>query len=432
MDWSLQPEVFKHYPEEFVTLSLDELPDLQRFLSHSCGLTEKKVYSGGIYSLRSNPSAGALYPCELYLQARGVFNLADGIYHFEPLSGNIRLLHPLHGGEGVEGYWDQTVSVRGLVLLVTAIYYRSSWKYGHRALRYCLLDSGHLLGAIEAAIWCREDSASETQADGDPQVSGNSDTIPSGEGIAHCSGYDLEIITRFNRRQLQEDFGFKNRELPIAMVRYGKETTAGVLCPDMQLPFINGSGFFIRDSVIELAFQETGDFFGKQSRNTTPYLADPDKLALAILQRRSIRAFTGTPIGKKDYQSVLQAAMAGVGIDCNVPLQLFVVVNRVEGMEPGLYINDRCLRLGNLAATAGYLCLEQALGADSAVTVFLVGSPHNYLPLMLKAGLVGQRIYLAATLLGLGCSGIGAFYDQEVADFLETDDLILYALAFGR
>ena len=146
MDWSLQPKVFKQYPQAFATVSLDKLPDLRDFLHRSCGLTAKKVYPGGSYALRANPSAGALYPCELYLQARGVFGLVDGIYHFEPFSRKIRLLHPLSWGEGIEGYGERVEMIEGLVFLVTAIYYRSSWKYGHRALRYGLLDSGHLLG----------------------------------------------------------------------------------------------------------------------------------------------------------------------------------------------------------------------------------------------------------------------------------------------
>ena len=34
--------------------------------------------------------------------------------------------------------------------------------------------------------------------------------------------------------------------------------------------------------------------------------------------------------------------------------------------------------------------------------------------------------------MDIGCSGIGAFYDRETAEFLQTDALILYALAIGR
>jgi hypothetical protein len=35
-------------------------------------------------------------------------------------------------------------------------------------------------------------------------------------------------------------------------------------------------------------------------------------------------------------------------------------------------------------------------------------------------------------MLGIGCSGIGAYYDDEVTDFLETNAKVLYALAIGK
>ncbi len=402
MDWDLQPKVFKYYPHEFAPVPLDQLPALHDFLQYSCGLTAKKVYPGGTYSLRANPSAGALYPCELYLQARGLSGLTGGIYHFEPSSGNLRLLHTLAAEEGIEGYYNSADTAYDLVLLISAIYYRSSWKYGSRALRYCLLDSGHFMGAVEAAAWIQ--------------------------------GRSCSLVTRFDRKQVQDDFGFENQELPMVMVTCGEGRGQQVVRPDMNLPFISGSGSFVGDPVIESAFQEMGESSEcRPGTAGTPYTAGPNDLAEAVLHRRSIRSFTGKPITVDEFEKVLHAAAAGLAIDCDEPLRLFVVVNRVEGMEPGLYSGDgHCRRSGDFSQLAGYLCLEQALGSESAATVFLVGDCRNYLPLMLKAGLIGQRIYLASTLLGLGCSGIGAFYDQEVADFLETDDPVLYALAFGR
>jgi hypothetical protein len=33
--------------------------------------------------------------------------------------------------------------------------------------------------------------------------------------------------------------------------------------------------------------------------------------------------------------------------------------------------------------------------------------------------------------LGIGCSGIGAYYDDETPKFLETDKAVLYAIAIG-
>ncbi len=401
MDWDLQPKVFKRYPQGFVQVPQDQMPALRDFLQYCCGVTAEKKYPGGTYSLRANPSAGALYPCELYLQARGQSGLADGIYHFESFSGNLRLLHRLAAEEGIEGYCHRADMAYELVLFISTIYYRSSWKYGHRALRYCLLDSGHLLGAAEAAAWIQ--------------------------------GRSCSLITLFDRKQVQIDFAFKNQELPMVMVACGEGGRAQVVRPKMDLPFASGSGSFVPDPVIESAFLKIGESSEcRPGTAGTPYAVSSKDLIEAVSNRRSIRSFSGTPITGPEYEAVLEASTAGCGIDCDEPLQLFVVVSRVEGMEPGLYTDGRCLRSGDFSAITGYLCLEQALGSESAATVFLVGDCGNYLPLMLKAGLVGQRIYLASTLLGLGCSGIGAFYDQEVADFLETDDPVLYTLAFGR
>ncbi len=401
MDWERQPAVFKYYPPEFEAVSLDACTQLREFLHLCCGITAEKVYPGGRYFLRANPSAGALYPCELYVQSRGEPGLVDGIYHFEPLSAKLRLLSILGPNEGVEGYFDTGCMVKGLVLLVTTLYYRSSWKYGHRAFRYCLLDSGHLLGAMEAAAYCTDRC---------------------------CS-----LITRFDRERVQRDFGFATRELPMAMGICGKRQPGEMHCPQMSLDFIDGSGAFSRDLIIEQAYARASlmSTCGGDTPAGKPYSVPSQELAVIVSRRRSIRKFNCRPITRAQYMAVHKVIEAGIAIDCDEDVRIFSIVNRVEAMEAGLYTHDRCLRKGEFAGMAGYLCLEQDLGAESGVTFFLVGDSDNYLALMFKAGLIGQRVYLESGLQGMGCSGIGAFYDREVVDFLETDGMILYALAIG-
>lgn len=400
MDLSRQPDVFKVYPSSFPFVSLADLPDLHEFLHLSAGMTAKKVYPGGEYFLRANPSAGALYPCELYMQTRSVEGLEDGIYHYEPQARGLSLLHSLGDG-GLEACMADKRRVDGLVLFVSAIYYRSSWKYRNRAFRYCLLDSGHLLGGVEAAAACLE--------------------------------YPFEIVCQLDREEIQQCFGFQGKELAIAMAVCGTRQAEKITTFDMELPFVNGSGGFkLNPTIEETHNQESPVSFCKPGQGKSDYPFARAVLRDAIVKRRSIRAFKKKVISTKEYQAVLDIALMGLNIDCGEEIKIFSVVNRVEGLEPGLYESFRGLRSGNFANMAGYLCLEQALGADSGVTVFLTGNSVNYLPLMLKAGIIGQRIYLSATALGFGCSGIGAFYDNKVAEFLETDDMILYALAFGR
>jgi len=52
---------------------------------------------------------------------------------------------------------------------------------------------------------------------------------------------------------------------------------------------------------------------------------------------------------------------------------------------------------------------------------------------MMMAGRMGERIYLAASSLGLGCCGIGAFYDEEARDLLglNRESRVLYLVDVG-
>ncbi len=399
-DWSSQPQVFKRYPASFARCSLVSLPALRRLLFLCAGLTACRQYGGTTLYLRANPSAGALYPCELYVQARGVAGLANGIYHYEPGEETLCQLHRLDR-DGLESCCEDNRRVEGLVLLVSAIYYRSSWKYGDRALRYCLLDSGHLLGGIEAAALCRQE--------------------------------DYAILCRIDRQRIAHCFGFGGQEHGMAMVVLGRRCHERVPGLDMRLPFVSGTRVFVANPFIEEALRRIGR--PERCRPGSGEACYPFSTAVleqAMVSRRSIRAFCRAPLRRREFEAVLATASKAVAMDCDEPIRILAVVNRIKGMEPGIYLDGHCLVAGDFADMARHLCLEQDLGGDSGATLFLAGVSDNYLPLLLKAGLMGQRIYLAATGLGLGCSGIGAFYDREAAAFLETDDMILYALAVGR
>ncbi len=401
MDWQRQPLVFKHYPDEYPLVALDDVPELKDYLYLCAGLSAKKIYPGDEYFLRVHPSAGALYPCELYIQAREVEGLADGIYHFEPQGVCLRLLYTLHDNEGIEACCPDQRRISGLMLLVSAIYYRSSWKYRSRALRYCLLDAGHLLGAIETASW--------------------------------CMGRPFQVGYRLDRDRLAGCFGFGSRELIMALAVSGQRAETLMQEPGMNLPFVDGSGHHREDRLIEQSYAACCSFStcrrGLEQKDLWPVATA--EMAETVVARRSIRKFKGHPMSLDQYTVIQRAVQASINSDCDLTIRVWSVINRVDGLQRGLYDGLSCIRPGDFSNLAGYLCLEQALGADSGVTLFFSAAGDNYLPLMIKAGIIGQRIYLAATILGMGCSGIGAFYDQEMADFLQTDEQVLYALAVG-
>ena len=83
---------------------------------------------------------------EVITQSRGNSDIEDGVYHFDIKSSSITLLKKVDDN-GVEPFIGLDTKQNGFIFFISSIYYRSSWKYKNRAFRYCLLDSGHILGS---------------------------------------------------------------------------------------------------------------------------------------------------------------------------------------------------------------------------------------------------------------------------------------------
>ncbi len=95
---------------------------------------------------RTAPSAGALYPLELYLVADNVEGLPQGIYKYRP-DGH-ELIRIVEGNKSVElsGAALGQTSVRdaAAVLLLTAVYEKTTARYGERGIRYVHIEIGHV------------------------------------------------------------------------------------------------------------------------------------------------------------------------------------------------------------------------------------------------------------------------------------------------
>src|SRR5579872_2915036 len=137
---------------ERIQLNLDWL---SRLLWHSMAVDSwKKVPgSGARYSLRVNPSSGNLHPTETYLALRSFAGIEDGLYHYRADRHALELRS--------RGAWTQQLAraleipwaeESPLVVGLTSIFWRESWKYGERAYRYCCHDLGHaIMSALLAA-----------------------------------------------------------------------------------------------------------------------------------------------------------------------------------------------------------------------------------------------------------------------------------------
>ncbi len=86
------------------------------------------------YGLRTAPSAGALYPIELYLVAANVKELTRGIYKYDPRRHTLK--KTIEGDKRIEvsnaALRQDAIEKSSAIVLITAIYERTSVKYGKR------------------------------------------------------------------------------------------------------------------------------------------------------------------------------------------------------------------------------------------------------------------------------------------------------------
>jgi SagB-type dehydrogenase family enzyme len=94
---------------------------------------------------RTTPSAGALYPLELYIVAGNVKDLAAGVYRYEP---SRHRLAPVAEGDRRRRLADAALGQRWLaqaplVFVIAAVERRTTAKYGQRGVRYVYMEAGH-------------------------------------------------------------------------------------------------------------------------------------------------------------------------------------------------------------------------------------------------------------------------------------------------
>jgi len=454
LDWDIKPLPYKIYPgAASVALPRDlnlsstptlaalssyvpadfsapiDTPALTRILFCADGLTRHKRVGADDYHFRAAPSAGALYPIEIYVAASDVDVLENGLYHFSPADLRMTGLRRGDWRSYIAEAAAQRPSIRhaSVVIALSAIYWRSEWKYRARAYRYCYWDAGTLLANLLAAAAAEEISA--------------------------------EVITAFEDPALEKLLGIDGeREGMIALVALGRSDQPATPSPQIEPLTLESIPLSAKDEVYQdrvkmhresrLVTADEVAMVSAAKLESAPSESPPSANALhletitseesaglgeTILRRGSSRAFAQQAITAEELATILAASSVHPQADFPALTEIYLIVNAAEGLEPGAYYYNRdgrafeLLKAGNFRGEAGYLCLEQPLGMDcSALVVYMADleralhalGNRGYGYANLEAGILGGRAYLAAYSLGRGATGL-TFYDDDTTKFFE-------------
>ena len=473
LDWDNRPFIYKVYPDlspiplprDYARPGADTLRavassecdqdkgltvlELSQLLFFSAGLTKKKILPGGEeYHFRAAACAGALYPIEIYVVSTDISGLEAGVYHFHPGEFALRQLRSgdfrpeLAGAAGD----NQTIAAAPVTLVFSAIFWRSAWKYQARSYRYCFWDTGTILANLLATAASEETPCSVEMGFVDSQVN----HLLGLEGEREAS---LALVPL--GRSLEWATHAVTREIPALNYRTDPLSDQEVKYPDLQR--MHASSCLVADEEIR-PWRGTCPRPRSGAGNPTvplgPSVGSANPLGQAILKRGSTRHFEREAISLSQLSTILDSSTRAIPADFlegpeTSLLDLYLIANAVEGLEPGGYYFSQterrleCLKKGSLRHEAAYLCLEQPLPGDAGAVVFFLSDLHRILPrfgnrgyraAQMEAGIVGGKLYLSAYSLGLGATGL-TFYDDDVVEFFsphaQGKDAI-FVVALGR
>ena len=388
LDWNMQPSLFKHYPSSLFSYPLSGTPQLRLLYLARC-VTSQQLIADKPYKRLNTPSAGNLHPLEIYVQIRGVKGVLSGIYHLNSDRDSLVLIRDIER-EGIENLVGVKSRFKGMVIMVSLVPFRSIWKYQERAIRYCYLDLGHQLASLEAA------GISERQK--------------------------MTFLSDFDKSGLSRRMGLDEQEQIVSVVLCGEESLKRVTPLGSDLMQVQPTDYYERDVIQKEVYRRHQGFDGPRlgaQLESIPCLQE------LILRRRSAREFLPKAIRKEQIEQIMHFLLQlPQSISC------YIVLLRGEAYKPGLYQGSCLKREGVfISEIVDLLVHQQFIFNASLVLVF--SSPDFNAKVLTQTAYFAHILGVQTHAMGLGLSGIGAYYDQDLQRFLDTDEHILYALALG-
>jgi SagB-type dehydrogenase family enzyme len=413
---------------------------LASLLHYSAGITKRIRYGEQVIAFRAAACTGALYHIELYAICGELEGLGAGVYHYDPEKSALNILR-----QGDYRSWlsraagqYEKLADAPLILAFTDMYMRNAIKYQARAYRHAFWDSGTIL--------------SQTLA------------------LATAHGYRAELVLGFPDRAVSQLLDLADEhEFPLALVAVGEGAASEQEQAEL-LPLELGAQHPLPAKFpIVRQMHETTSLEGAQqaelwrAQSYTPKWESSDRLIPAedalgaddaieevILRRGSSRRFQQESISFAQLLTILTRSVFPLPLDVNVSQlnRVFMIVNSVEGLDPGTYIYQpdpaglTLLNPGQFRTQARELALGQDLAGDASVNFYYLCDLGNVLENLgergyrlaqLEASVMAGRAYLAAYAPGRGATGL-TFNDPEVIRFFEPQSnglQVMFLLALG-
>ena len=496
LDWANEPYPFRLYegaprialrirePETKERPFYDELyreplrpepvsrESLSELFYNSFALSAWKRIPGSEWSLRCNPSSGDLHPTEVYLLTPPVPGISEtpALFHYDVYHHalELRAHYPPE-------LWERFLGgLPGGSLLVgfTSIFWREAWKYGERALRYCLLDLGHALAALQYGADCLGWRAALLPVV-EPKKLAHLLGISGQEGV-EAEHPDL-LVALFPEGAIAWE--------AVSRWKLSEETAramAAHLRPDRpnRLSRDHVRWSIIDETAAAMATERISVSPPSGRLGPPPFPVRPLSARWLIRRRRSAVQMDGkTAMAQDDFERLLWRLLdAGnlphLALGSRPRVHPVFYIHRLEGLAPGLYFLPRSgagerlfrertegrwlweppfdrklpfylLAEGEVQRIAAAVSCHQEIAADGAFALSLVAeferpireNRWEYARLHLEAGALGQLLYLEAESCGLQGTGIGCFFDDTIHELLGLSDhalQVVYHFTVGK
>ncbi|ARU62070.1 hypothetical protein CBW65_14430 [Tumebacillus avium] len=476
LDWDTQPEPFRTYDgaEKIPLLRVEpteqpgydqafapgavaaaplNLQSISQLFYDSMSIVRWKMSWNGTQkrAVRVNPSSGNLHPTEAYLLCGAVEGVTEQplVAHYSPKVHELekRAELPRELWERVSGGLPDGAVLVGL----TSIYWRESWKYGERAFRYCHLDVGHALGAFAVAAAGLGWQVRLVEAPGTGQL--NTMFGVAGQDGPEAEHADCLLAVFPQGSQLREE------AVDLSVV---EEFTAlnwlgepNVLSQDHHpWEIIDEASHAVEKPetshlVLKTRSDQQGSLYKNNERNIP--------LRKLVRQRRSAVAMDGkTGISREVFYGIMKrlAPAAFELLPWEPKMSMAVFAHRVEGLTPGMYMLVRnpkhlaalksashpsfrwtkpescpdglefyLLAEGDFRKIARDGSCDQDIASHGSFAVAMYAEyeaplqEHGawfYPRLHWECGLAGQLLYLEAEAAGVSGTGIGCFFDNPM------------------